>query len=36
MSTTPDAPFVFTNARIFDGSGAAPFAGELRVEGQRI
>jgi imidazolonepropionase-like amidohydrolase len=27
---------VFLNARLFDGSGAAPFAGELRVEGQHI
>lgn len=27
---------VFANVRIFDGSGAAPFAGELRVDGQRI
>ncbi|WP_277961149.1 amidohydrolase family protein [Pseudomonas sp. RIT-To-2] len=27
---------VFRNARIFDGSGAAAFAGEIRVEGNRI
>lgn len=27
---------VFTNARIFDGSGSPLFAGELRVEGNRI
>ncbi|HTV18318.1 MAG TPA: amidohydrolase family protein [Polyangiaceae bacterium] len=27
---------VFTGARIFDGSGAAPFAGEVRVRGNRI
>jgi len=27
---------LFANARIFDGSGAAPFAGELLVEGNRI
>lgn len=27
---------VFTNVRIFDGTGAAPFAGELRIEGNRI
>jgi imidazolonepropionase-like amidohydrolase len=27
---------VFTNVRIFDGSGSAPFAGEVRVDGQRI
>jgi len=36
---TPPMPTpgtVFTNVRIFDGSGSAPFAGELRVDGQRI
>jgi imidazolonepropionase-like amidohydrolase len=27
---------LFTNARIFDGSGAAPFAGEVLVDGNRI
>lgn len=27
---------VFTNVRIFDGSGSAAFAGELRVDGRRI
>jgi imidazolonepropionase-like amidohydrolase len=27
---------VFTQVRIFDGSGAAPFAGEVRVQGNRI
>lgn len=27
---------VFTHVRIFDGSGAAPFAGEVRVDGPRI
>ena len=27
---------VFTNARIFDGSGSEPFEGEVRVEGDRI
>jgi imidazolonepropionase-like amidohydrolase len=27
---------LFTNTRIFDGSGAAPFAGEVLVEGNRI
>jgi imidazolonepropionase-like amidohydrolase len=27
---------VFTHVRIFDGSGAPPFAGEVRVEGNRI
>src|SRR5690606_35848554 len=29
-------PVVFTNVRIFDGSGSAPFVGEVRVEGPRI
>jgi imidazolonepropionase-like amidohydrolase len=28
--------FIFTNVRIFDGSGAAPFAGEVLVDGNRI
>jgi imidazolonepropionase-like amidohydrolase len=27
---------VFINVRIFDGSGSAPFAGEVRVDGERI
>ncbi|KDB50714.1 amidohydrolase [Sphaerotilus natans subsp. natans DSM 6575] len=27
---------IFTQVRIFDGSGSAPFAGEVRIEGQRI
>lgn len=27
---------VFFNVRIFDGSGAAPFAGEVRIRGNRI
>ena len=27
---------VFTDVRIFDGSGAAPFAGEVRIDGSRI
>ncbi|MFM1886575.1 MAG: hypothetical protein RL026_1732 [Pseudomonadota bacterium] len=27
---------LFTDVRIFDGSGRAPFAGEVRVEGDRI
>ena len=27
---------VFTHVRIFDGSGAAPFSGEVRVQGNRI
>ncbi|HEY8538254.1 MAG TPA: amidohydrolase family protein, partial [Steroidobacteraceae bacterium] len=27
---------LFTNVRIFDGTGAAPFAGEVLVEGNRI
>jgi imidazolonepropionase-like amidohydrolase len=30
------ATFIFTNVRIFDGSGAAPFAGEVLVDGNRI
>jgi len=30
------APVLFTNIRIFDGTGAAPYPGEVRVEGQRI
>jgi len=30
------AAVVFTGVRIFDGTGAAPFAGELRVQGNRI
>ena len=29
-------PMLFTNALIFDGTGRAPFAGEVRVEGNRI
>jgi imidazolonepropionase-like amidohydrolase len=29
-------PTVFSNVRIFDGSGAAPFPGEVRVEDNRI
>ncbi len=33
---TPSPPIVFTHVRIFDGSGAAPFAGEVRVDGNRI
>jgi imidazolonepropionase-like amidohydrolase len=33
---TDRQPIVFSNVRIFDGSGAAPFAGEVRVEGDRI
>lgn len=35
-SNPPAQAVVFTNVRIFDGSGQAPFAGELRVDGQRI
>jgi len=27
---------LFTNVRVFDGSGSAAFAGEVRVEGERI
>ena len=30
------APVLLTNIRIFDGTGAAPYPGEVRVEGQRI
>jgi imidazolonepropionase-like amidohydrolase len=33
---TPEPGVVFTNVRIFDGSGSPPFAGEVRVDGQRI
>jgi len=29
-------PIVFTQVRLFDGSGSAPFDGEVRVEGERI
>jgi imidazolonepropionase-like amidohydrolase len=29
-------PIVFTQVRVFDGTGSAPVAGEVRVEGQRI
>lgn len=29
-------PIVFADVRIFDGSGSLPFAGEVRIEGQRI
>lgn len=29
-------PILFTNVRIFDGSGAAPFPGEVRIVGNRI
>lgn len=32
----PEPGTVFTNVRIFDGSGSAPFAGEVRVDGNRI
>ena len=30
------ANVLFTNVRIIDGSGAAPFAGEVLVQGNRI
>ncbi|WP_119155343.1 amidohydrolase family protein [Caldimonas tepidiphila] len=30
------SPTVFTNVRVFDGSGAEPFEGEVRVEAERI
>ena len=36
---TPPMPvpgIVFANVRIFDGTGSAPFAGEVRIDGQRI
>lgn len=36
MTPIPSTPIVFTNVRIFDGSGAPPFPGEARIEGQRI
>ena len=29
-------PLIFTNVKIFDGSGRAPFPGEVRVIGERI
>lgn len=32
----PTTAVVYTNVRIFDGSGQLPFPGEVRVEGQRI
>mgnify|MGYP003704007615 CR=1 FL=1 len=35
MTPAPQAT-VFTHVRLFDGSGSAPFAGELRVDGHRI
>lgn len=35
MSTSKQ-PIVFSSVRIFDGTGALPFPGEVRVEGQRI
>lgn len=34
--TQSTAPIVFGDVRIFDGSGALPFPGEVRVEGNRI
>ncbi len=36
MNTTTATPIVFTNVRVFDGSGTPPFAGEVRVEANRI
>lgn len=36
MIPTTATPIVFTNVRIFDGSGTPPFPGEVRVEGNRI
>ena len=35
-ATAPATAVVFAGVRIFDGSGAPPFAGEVRVEGPRI
>ena len=32
----PDTPTLFTNVRVLDGTGAAPFDGELLVEGSHI
>jgi imidazolonepropionase-like amidohydrolase len=34
--STAHQPVVFTSIRIFDGTGALPYPGEVRVEGQRI
>lgn len=34
--SAPDPEIVFTNVRILDGSGAAPYSGEVTVSGQRI
>lgn len=36
MPAAPDRPILFANAYIFDGSGRAPFPGELLVRGDRI
>ena len=36
MPARDSAPTLFTNARVFDASGRAPFAGEVLVRGQRI
>ena len=32
----PVPGIVFANVRIFDGTGSVPFAGEVRIDGQRI
>lgn len=36
MSVRPSTGYVFSNVRVFDGSGAPPFAAEVVVEGSRI
>jgi hypothetical protein len=36
MRETTMANFLFSNVRIFDGSGAAPYVGEVLVHGNRI
>ena len=36
MNTTQATPTVFANVMIIDGSGDPPFAGDVRVEGNRI
>ena len=36
MPARDSAPTLFTNARVFDASGRAPFPGEVLVRGQRI
>ena len=36
MPSTPNGRILFTNVRVLDGSGDAPFLGEVLVEGNRI